>query len=98
MKHELHTITEAEALEVYVLRVKFGDGLERTVDLNEVLYGELCGPLRDEAVFASVAVDPEVRTVVWPNGADFDPATLHDWPDHEAAWKAQARRWRMAAV
>jgi pimeloyl-ACP methyl ester carboxylesterase len=23
-----------------------------------------------------------VRTLVRPNGADFDPATLHDWPEH----------------
>lgn len=24
--------------------------------------------------------DPELRTLVWPNGADFDPYVLHDWP------------------
>jgi hypothetical protein len=27
---------------------------------------------------------------------DFDPATLHDWPDHEAAMVALARRWASA--
>jgi hypothetical protein len=31
--------------------------------------------------------------VVWPTGADFDPATLHDWPEHEAAFRAAAQRW-----
>jgi hypothetical protein len=24
-----------------------------------------------------VKIDPEVHTLVWPNGADFDPATFH---------------------
>jgi hypothetical protein len=23
-----------------------------------------------------------VNVLVWPNGADFDPATLHDWLAH----------------
>jgi hypothetical protein len=29
-----------------------------------------------------------------PNGADFDPATLHDWPQIEADFVALARSWR----
>jgi hypothetical protein len=33
-------------------------------------------PLRDPLVFAQVAVDPETRTIVWPNGADFAPEFL----------------------
>jgi hypothetical protein len=36
------------------------------------------GPLRDQALFRQVRLDSEVHTLVWPNGADFDPATLHD--------------------
>ncbi|MDQ2899086.1 MAG: hypothetical protein M3Y07_04705 [Acidobacteriota bacterium] len=36
-------------------------------------------------MFNQVHIDPEVNTLVWPNGADFDPATLHDWQDHEQA-------------
>jgi hypothetical protein len=28
--------------------------------------------------------------------ADFDPAILHDWPEHEAAMIALARRWAAA--
>jgi hypothetical protein len=23
----------------------------------------------------------EAGTLVWPNDADFDPSTLHDWPN-----------------
>ena len=67
-------------------------GWFRTVDFRAVLEGELYGPLRDLNEFNSVSLDPEVRTLVWPNGADFDPAILHDWPDHEPAMVAPARR------
>jgi hypothetical protein len=35
-------------------------------------------PLCDFAEFNSVSVDPELGTLVWPNGADLDPEGLHD--------------------
>ena len=76
--------------------VRFDDGLERRIDFSPILAGTLFGPLRDAAVFNQVRVDPEVHTVVWPNGADFDPATLHDWPDQEAAFRELAQRWELA--
>ena len=40
-----------------------------------------------------LSLDPEIGTLVWPNGADFDPATLHDWPEHASAFQALAQRW-----
>jgi hypothetical protein len=43
------------------------------------LRGELFGPLRDLALFNQVQLDTDAGTLVWPNEADFDPATLHDW-------------------
>ena len=63
-----------------VLRVEFADGSTQTIDFTPVLAGELYGPLQDPDVFSQVRLDPEVHTLVWPNGADFDPTTLHDWP------------------
>lgn len=36
--------------------------------------------------------------MLWPNGADFDPATLHDWPEHETAMKEMAARWEAAEL
>ena len=63
-----------------MLNVRFDDRTQQQIDFRPVLRGELYGALRDAAVFERVAIDPDAHTLVWPNGADFDPATLHDWP------------------
>lgn len=93
MKHTLHRITKLELAGPHSLKLRSADGLERTVNLEPMLAGEFYGPLHDPMIFAQVALDPEVGTAVWPNGADFDPATLHDWPEHEAAFHEAARPW-----
>jgi len=98
MNHPLYRITAVEQVATYSLRLRFNDGLSRTIDFEPILEGELFGPLRDRAVFAQVSLDPEIHTVVWPSGADFDPATLHDWPDHEAAFRAAAQRWKYSVA
>ena len=97
MEHAIHSITQAQVVGPWKLRLIFGDGTERVIDFGPVLAGDLYGPLRDVALFNQVRVDPEVHTIVWPNGADFDPATLHDWPDYESAWLAHARNWARVA-
>ena len=93
MEHPLYRITSFEIVGSYSLCLRFNDDLNRTIDFEPILEGELFGPLRNPAEFARVRLDPEVHTVVWPCGADFDPAILHDWPEHEAAFRAAARRW-----
>lgn len=94
--HPLHKVVSFEHAGRYVLRIRFDDGLVREVDFEPVLAGEMYGPLRDEAVFGDVRVDPESHTIVWPNGADFDPSILHDWPEHAQAFAAAAQRWKTA--
>ena len=66
------------------------------IDFRPVLAGEMYGPLQDERLFGQVEIDPEVHTLVWPNGADFDPATLHDWPKYAEEIQRMARKWAMA--
>jgi hypothetical protein len=36
----------------------------------------MTAPLQDPQFFAQVHVDPELETVVWPNGYDMDPDVL----------------------
>ena len=93
MNHPIYRITSVKPTGPYSLRLCFDDGLTRTIDFEAILEGEIYGPLRDPTTFAQVNLDPEIHTVVWPCGADFDPATLHDWPEHEAAFIAAAKRW-----
>ncbi|MDP7414761.1 MAG: hypothetical protein QF465_14285 [SAR202 cluster bacterium] len=46
-------------------------------------------------MFDRVKIDAEVHTLVWPNGADFDHATLHDWPVHVEPMTSMARKWAL---
>jgi hypothetical protein len=98
MTHQIHSVISVDLIGTYSLRVGFNDGSSREIKLEPFLEGEIYGPLRNPDVFAEVKIDPEVRTLVWPNGADFDPAILHDWPQHEEAMRALAKRWALASV
>ena len=77
----------------YILRIEFDDGSSQEVDFRPVLAGELYGPLQDLSFFNLVEIDPEVHTLVWPNGVDFDPATLHDWPEYVEELATVAQEW-----
>jgi hypothetical protein len=91
--HAIHEVRSFEVVAPYILRVRFEDGTDQTIDFQPILAGEIYGPLQDLGLFNRVQIDPEVRTLVWPNGADFDPATLHDWPEYEHGMREMARRW-----
>jgi hypothetical protein len=75
--------------------VQFDDQTEQVINFEPVLAGELYRPLRDIAMFGQVRIDPEVHSLVWPNGADFDPARVHDWPKHAEALATRARHWEL---
>jgi hypothetical protein len=93
MNHAIVRVRDFRIVGPYTLGVTFDDGSEQVIDFRPVLAGELFGPLRDLGLFNQVHIDPEVHTLVWPNGADFDPATLHDWPEYVGALAALARQW-----
>ena len=93
MSHPIYRVRSFEIVASYTLRVRFDDNTEQAIDFRPVLAGEMYGPLRDLELFNQVRIDSEVETLVWPNGADFDPATLHEWPANEQAFRELARRW-----
>ena len=76
MSHPIHRVVSFEIQASYTLRVCFDDGTEQVIDFRAVLEGKLSGPLRDASLFDKVRIDPEVHTLVWPNGADWDPSYL----------------------
>ncbi len=80
MWHPLVDVVKFTQVGTYTLIVRFDDGAEQRINFEPMLYGEVFGPLRDQALFALARLDPEVRNLVWPNGAEFDPWTLHEWP------------------
>jgi hypothetical protein len=82
----------------YTVRVVFDERTEQVVDFRRVLAGELYGPLRDPAVFLHARLDPEAGTLTWPNGADFDPGVLHDWPEVRGELEMRAAAWDKAIV
>ena len=98
MIHPIYRVQTFEIVSAYILRVRFDDGTEQVINFQPVLAGELYGPLRDLSLFNQVRIDPEVHTLVWPNDADFDPATLHDWPQYVQELAARAKRWELSAA
>ncbi|MBI2835066.1 MAG: DUF2442 domain-containing protein [Acidobacteria bacterium] len=91
--HPIHRVRRLEVAGPFILKIDFEDGVTRTIDFRPVLEGELYGPLRDVDLFNQVQIDPEAKTLVWPNGADFDPTTLHEWPEAGPRMAELARRW-----
>ncbi len=98
MQHPIFRVQRFQIVGPFTLRVGFDDGTEQLIDFRPVLAGELFEPLSELSLFNQVAIDPEVHTLVWPNGADFDPATLHDWPKHVEELAARARNWELQSV
>lgn len=98
MIHPIYKIRKCKVIPPYSLELIFNDGLSRTINLEQILEGGLYGSLKDPALFSKVAIDPEIGTIVWENGADFDPAILHDWPSHSKDFENAAKRWKNASL
>jgi len=93
MTHKFYKILTAKICGLYTLELTFDDGLTKIINLKPVLFGEIYSPLRNLTMFNEVKVDPEVFTIVWPNGADFEPSILHDWEKYEDELIERANRW-----
>jgi len=71
-------IESAEYVGGYKIHIRFTDGMAGTVDLKDELWGEVFEPLRELAAFRQFSIDPEFRTICWPNGADLAPEFLYE--------------------
>lgn len=70
-------VTEVHLAGAHRLRLGFDDGTIGEVDFSEEDWGGVFAPLSDPEFFARVELDEELGTIVWPNGADIAPETLH---------------------
>jgi Protein of unknown function (DUF2442) len=61
----------------YRLRLLFDDGTAGDVDFASMEWKGVFEPLRDPRYFATVKVDPDAATIVWPNGVDLAPEMLY---------------------
>ena len=87
-------VTSARPLDGFRVEVCFDDGREGVADLTEAIEGPMFESLKDPDVFTTLRVDEELRTIVWPNGADLAPEYLYyrafqDDPGLQAAF----RKW-----
>ena len=92
-RHKLYFVDEFRIVGPYTLRIVFDDKTVQVINFAPVLHGRLFGPLRDLEFFNRVRLDPEIRNLVWPNDAAFDPETLRNCPLHKDAFIAMAQGW-----
>jgi hypothetical protein len=98
MYHKLYRVTNFEIVGDYKIHVEFDDNTAQVIDFKPVLHGEMWGALQDLALFNQVELDPVAHTLTWPNGADFDPETLRNWPEYADELTARARQWAKVKV
>jgi hypothetical protein len=74
----MHYVTDARHEGGWKLKIQFEDGQVRVVDLRRHLDGPVFEPLKDPSYFKRFAVNRDIDTLVWPNGADFSPDFLYE--------------------
>ena len=74
-------VVAVEVATGHELQLTFADGLTARVDLDRIVgaFEGVFAPLLDPAFFRQVKVDPELGTIVWPNGADICPDVLYSF-------------------
>ncbi len=70
-------ICEAKYIKDYQIELKFNDGQCGVADLSSALHGPMFQSLLNVNEFSKLQLDPELETVVWPNGADLAPEYLY---------------------
>lgn len=72
----LPLVTQADYRGEYKIHLVFNDGTEGVVDFRDWLEGPVFEFVRDVDFFQRFFI--EAGTIVWPNGADIAPETLHE--------------------
>jgi DUF971 family protein len=78
-KHMIIHVVAVKYLGDFRLHLEFDDGHEKDIDMWPLIenFGGVFEMVKEKEFFAKVAVDEELGTIVWPNGADFAPDVLY---------------------
>lgn len=72
-------VTKVECLGDQRLLLTFDNGVRRELDIATLVpFDGVFEPLPEDTYFRQVRVEPNVGTIVWPNGADICPDVLYD--------------------
>ncbi len=74
----MNDVIEVHYVRDYFVWLRFQDGTSGEVDIEPSFRGPVFEPLRNPDFFRQVSVDPEIGTIVWPNGADVAPEMLYE--------------------
>ena len=69
-------VSDVDYLKDYKLKVKFNDGISKTIDLFPYLNGPIFGELKDKEKFVQYGLTR--CTIEWANGADLAPEFLYE--------------------
>lgn len=94
MNHLIIYIKSVSVVSSGVIQVEFDNGVSKEIDLRPLMQGQMYSPLAEFDFFKQVKIDPESKTIVWPNGADFDPETLYNWDSVRDELAERAKNWR----
>lgn len=74
--NELLTVTKAEYVKDYILRIRFSNGVEKMFDFSGELTKGICKKLKDLDYFKQFTLDP--FTIDWNNEIGFAPEYLYE--------------------
>jgi len=87
-----YQLAAAKYVRDLIVWVRFDDGIEGEIDFKPELYGPVFEPLLDTSQFRNFDIYPELRTLVWKNGADVSPEFLHEMARHTQSVPGQSAR------
>jgi len=93
MLHEIHKVKSFKIAAPFTLEIVFEDSIHKTFNFPPILKGDIYGPLNNVSYFNKVVLDKEVNTILWPNGADFDPSLLYSWGSYIDELTQCAHQW-----
>lgn len=89
----LQDVVYVKSLGDFLLLIRFEDGVEGQINVAGLVdFRGVFAPLQERAFFEQVRVEPDLGTIVWPNGADLDPVVLYSLvtgeplPDFSPTW------------